>query len=305
MQIKKFEIPTLSTFEKEWICPKVVPLYRKLKTGGLNEEIIQEIIQKIIQEIARKTQVSIHSESLRDPHFIETWAAKYLSGLLVCKEQRFEGRYHVFVGRAGHGKTSTLIKCASEIIKSSKGSIGIVTADHTKIGAVEQLKTYTQILNIAFAHLKTPKDWETINRNQRFSQLDHILVDFPPFQSKEKISYFVDRLPPKPRERRVHYVQSVMWRELEIDHSLQTSFHLGLSDIILTGLDELTQHGVIVNIQRKHQLPLHSFGIGHGIPEDLEPATKKKIIDLILRPEEKNKEEIKNQERGTREAQWV
>ena len=58
---------------------------------------------------------------------------------------------------------------------------------------------------------------------------------------------------------------------------------IGFDDVIFTSLDETTHHGLIFNFQEKFERPLHSFGIGSAIPEDFEPATKERVVDLIFK----------------------
>ena len=55
------------------------------------------------------------------------------------------------------------------------------------------------------------------------------------------------------------------------------------NDLIVTNLDQSVQHGLIYNIQRKTHKPLHSFGIGNRIPEDIELASKERVLDLIFK----------------------
>jgi flagellar biosynthesis protein FlhF len=58
-----------------------------------------------------------------------------------------------------------------------------------------------------------------------------------------------------------------------------TDYH----DLIFTNLDQSVQHGIVYNLHKKTGKPLHSFGIGSRIPEDFEPATKERVLDLIFR----------------------
>ena len=250
-------------------------IFNKLIRAGVNEGVTVEII--------KRAQEAMGPQRMKNHHLVEAWVVKYLLDSIVCEDNRFEGRYHLFVGPAGHGKTSSLVKLASQMVVSGHKSVGIVVVDHTKVGAVEPLRTYAKILNIDFAHVEEPKDWPFVNRD--FSQLDYIFVDFPgsSFQHGEEVFDLMARFLPLKSERKIHYVQSVLSREAEMDCAIGLFSRLGIDDIIFTRLDESVQHGIILNVQRKHELPLHSFGIGSDIPEDIEPATRERIVDLIFK----------------------
>jgi flagellar biosynthesis protein FlhF len=44
---------------------------------------------------------------------------------------------------------------------------------------------------------------------------------------------------------------------------------------------------------RRFDVPLHSFGIGPRVPEDFEFATKERVLDLLFKITQANKQEQK------------
>ena len=58
---------------------------------------------------------------------------------------------------------------------------------------------------------------------------------------------------------------------------------MGFNDVIFTHIDESSQYGLIYNFQKRFEVPIHSFSTGPKIPEDYEPATKEKYVDLIFK----------------------
>jgi flagellar biosynthesis protein FlhF len=54
-------------------------------------------------------------------------------------------------------------------------------------------------------------------------------------------------------------------------------------DVIFTNIDEAVHFGNIYNFQKEFKVPLCAFGMGPRIPEDLEPATRERYIDLVFR----------------------
>jgi flagellar biosynthesis protein FlhF len=83
--------------------------------------------------------------------------------------------------------------------------------------------------------------------------------------------------------RLIHYVQSVLAKDADAFELAQRYQMIGFDDVIFTRLDESVQHGLIYNFQERFNKPLHSFGIGSHIPEDFEPATKERVVDLLFK----------------------
>ncbi len=250
--------------------------YEKLLRAGISADIAVEIL--------KKGQESIPIPQLKKPALVEAWIAKYILDHTKTVENRLKSKYQVFLGPVGQGKTASLVKLASHLVIVEKKKIAIVTTDSMKVGAAEQLKIYAQILNVPFAVVRTPQDWNVIRA--KLSGVDHILVDFPGLQMKtpSETQFVREMLPPiLDGGRSVHYVVSALAREEEAIEVASRYQGLGLQDLIVTNLDEAAQHGLIFNFQKKFDLPLHSFGIGSQIPEDFEAATKERVVDLIFK----------------------
>ncbi len=66
------------------------------------------------------------------------------------------------VGPTGVGKTTTIAKLAGKLSLIDKKKVGLITIDTYRIGAVEQLKTYADIMNIPFKVVFSMKDMEKL-----------------------------------------------------------------------------------------------------------------------------------------------
>ena len=90
-------------------------------------------------------------------------------------------------------------------------------------------------------------------------------------------------LPPVAHGRQIHYVQSALAKDESAFEIVRRYKRFAFNDVIFTNIDETHQHGIIYNFQKKFEVPLHSFGIGSRIPEDIELATKERMVDLIFK----------------------
>jgi flagellar biosynthesis protein FlhF len=250
-------------------------MFEKLIRAGVMKDFCVQALRELEQALPR--------DKWKSKAFVSAWVARYILDYTKIADNRTLNKYHVFVGPSGHGKTSSLVKLASHMVIRERKSIAIVTTDTKKVGASEQLKIYAQILNVPFAVIRRKQDWQILE--QKLAKVDCILVDSPGMHLKSmaEIDFLRDILPPETGGRSIHYVQSSLSRDDVASDVASRFVTLPLSDVIFTNIDETTHHGIIFNFQKKFELPLHSFGIGPHIPEDIEPATKERVVDLIFK----------------------
>lgn len=249
-------------------------VFKKLLDAGVSYSNATEIL-KVANQV-------LPNDQKKKKAFVDGWVIKYLLDNLQIVDKPLKAKFHVFVGPTGQGKTSTVVKMACEMVMKSKKKIAIISGDHIKVGASDQLKIYSQILNIPCAVISKSQDWVQIERaTQGF---DHVLLDTPGVNLKNSSDLDMLRaiLPANISGMDVHYVQSIMARDTDAFEIAERFRIIGFRDVIFTRLDEAVQHGLIYNFQKHFHVPLHSFGIGNAIPEDYEMATKERVVDLLF-----------------------
>ena len=90
-------------------------------------------------------------------------------------------------------------------------------------------------------------------------------------------------LPQRAANISTHLVMSCGLKEndaYEICHRYQVTH---FDDLLVTKLDEASNHGFLFNIQRRTEKPLYAFGVGQRIPEDMELASRERVLDLIYK----------------------
>jgi flagellar biosynthesis protein FlhF len=149
---------------------EVVSHYEKLLKSGVDPEIASQMLLE--------AQQTLSPGKLKSKPLVEAWLArKILDTTLVSAGHGSEKKVHVFVGPSGSGKTSMLVKMASHWLIKDHKRIAMITTDTQKVGAADQLKIYSQILNVPFGIVRTPMDWPTLVN--QLENIDHILVDSP------------------------------------------------------------------------------------------------------------------------------
>jgi flagellar biosynthesis GTPase FlhF len=91
--------------------------------------------------------------------------------------QKQERSTVLFLGTTGVGKTTSLVKIAADLSLNAKKKVGIINTDTYRIAAHEQLKIYSDILDIP---VKAVYDGEmVVKAMQDLSDRDAILIDTP------------------------------------------------------------------------------------------------------------------------------
>lgn len=250
-------------------------VFEKLISAGVAQEIAAEILTA--------AQENIPTLKIKNRSLVEAWVARYVLDTTKIASQPTSGKIHCFVGPAGSGKTSALIKMASQMVVREGKKVALFTTDTFKVGAADQMKIYAQILNVPFSVLRSQNDWTNMVRY--LTNVDCVLVDYTGLSLKnnDEIQMLKRLLPPTSINPNIHLVLSTNAKDSDATELGRRYSILGYRDVIFTSLDESTQHGTIYNFMKRFDIPLHSFGIGSRVPEDFEFATKERLLDLIFR----------------------
>jgi flagellar biosynthesis protein FlhF len=261
--------------------------FEKLTTAGVAPEISVDICGLV--------QKQLPVLKLKNRSLVEGWVARHIleSTKVTSAEENASAKVHVFVGAAGSGKTTALVKMASHLVVRENKRVAILSADTFKVGAADQMRIYAQILNVPFTVIRNPSDWYQIMNYM--NNVDYILVDCPglSLRNSEEGMMLKKLLPPATLKSRVHLVLSTLAKDQDVTELGRRYSVLDYKDVIFTGLDESAQHGTIYNFMRRFDVPLHAFGIGTRVPEDFEFATKERVLDLLFKITQAHKQEQK------------
>ncbi|UYL09187.1 flagellar biosynthesis protein FlhF [Bdellovibrio sp. SKB1291214] len=250
-------------------------IFEKLTRSGMAPEIAADILTQ--------AQETLPALKLKNKALAEAFVARHVLDAIKIAQNPTAGKIHCFVGPAGSGKTSALIKMASHMVVRERKKVAIFTTDTFKVGAADQMKIYAQILNVPFSVIRTQNDWHNLMRY--LANVDCVLVDFAGLSLKnnEEINLLRSLLPPQALNANVHLTMSTNTKDADAIELGRRYSVLGYKDVVFTGLDESTQHGTIYNFMKRFDIPLHSFGIGSRVPEDFEFATKERLLDLMFK----------------------
>ncbi|WP_126426405.1 flagellar biosynthesis protein FlhF [Brevibacillus marinus] len=190
-------------------------------------------------------------------------------------------RLAYFFGPTGVGKTTTIAKLAAECILKEKRKVGFITSDTYRIAAVEQLKTYANILNAPLEVVFSAKEIE--QAMERLSDCELILIDTAGrnYRNDEYVQAMKELL--RTGEASEYYlVLSLTSRYADMQAIVDRFRDVPYAKVIFTKSDETESFGTIVNVVHNYDLSLSFITTGQNVPDDYTLATPERIADLIL-----------------------
>lgn len=259
------------------VPPELFQLYTSLLDTEVEDDLARELVCRAKQH-ASKSQ-------LADPA-----ATTALLSALIEQELRVanpivpaKGRRKVvaLVGPTGVGKTTTLAKLAANFRLRDGAKIGLVTVDTYRIAAVEQLRTYAEIIDLPMKVVTTLAEMR--QAMDELSGMDLVLIDTAGRSPKDEpqireLKAFLDEA----RADEIHLVLSLA-SSLKTLETVAANFQpIGLSSLVLTKLDEALGAGALLNVARRLKTPISYLTTGQDVPDDIEPAQKTRMARLIL-----------------------
>ncbi|MBE3580469.1 MAG: flagellar biosynthesis protein FlhF [Thermoanaerobacteraceae bacterium] len=196
-------------------------------------------------------------------------------------------RIRALVGPTGVGKTTTLAKLAARYSLYHHQRVGLITLDTYRIGAVEQLKTYAEIMRLPLEVAMTPKELK--QAVARLEPCDVILVDTagrPPENQAQlaETRGFLSSIGPLD----VYLVLSGTTRSTDLLRAVEKYRVLQFNRLIFTKLDETSCPGVMARVVRAAGVPVAYVTAGQNVPDDLEEANPYSLAQLIWKAVTRN-----------------
>ncbi len=248
-------------------------LRNHLKKQNVKDEYIQEILDDIqtdekIDKSNLKVKVKNHLiDMLGEPELIKT----------TNKPKTI-----TFIGPTGIGKTTTIAKIAAEFAIKKDKKVCLITADTYRIAAVQQLRTYSDIINIP---LKVVYDGsEFIQAVKEFQkEADLILVDTPGRNWKNK--WELGQLNEFAKQNIVdetHLMLSLNMDSRDLNNAVNNFSSLNPDKFILTKLDETSSYGDIINLKKEYDIPFSYITFGQDVPEDIDQANPEILYNYLM-----------------------
>lgn len=273
----------VSGVKKELISSQVKELpelFIEFYSRLLINQLEPELAEKILIDAYKKSV----SEKYDNPREIRNNIAASLEEIIKIKGAIKVGKQRkviALVGPTGVGKTTTLAKLAAHFTLVEKIKTALITADTYRIAAVDQLKTYSEIIEIPLEVVVTPQECRSALAKHLDKEI--ILVDTAGRSSSNKSQ--IDELSATLEAFQPHETHLVLSATTNVMETLKAIEMFGrgyVNRIIFTKLDEALTLGQMINILYTSQIPLSYITNGQNVPNDIAVINTKKLVEMIL-----------------------
>jgi len=257
------------------LLPEDSPLARELAASGVSTALIRKIVDTL-------NTLPLQSGSQSVKGRLGETLGRLIKFAGALKLKKNSPRIIALVGPTGVGKTTTTAKLAAMYALNKGNKVALITMDIFRVGAVEQLKTYSRIMGIPLEVASTPKELE--KAVEKHAACDLIFIDTAgrSHKDKEKLDEMKNFLENKiPME--VYLCLSATTKDRELEEILNRFRIFQVNKVVFTKIDECESFGNMVNLLMKDNLQIAYFTTGQRVPEDIEIATPAKLADMIFR----------------------
>lgn len=261
---------------KSEIIPSLKSHHGELIKNGVDYFIATSILKKL------NGQVDFDSKDDEDiSNIIKYTISEYIGQAQPINIEKQGQKVIFFIGPTGVGKTTTLAKIAAKLVMEKQYKIGLITSDTYRVGAVDQLKTYSDILKLPLEVVYNNSDFnKTI---AKFKEKDFILVDTVGQNHRET----------NQEDGLYKIMNSIKNKETYLVLSGTTNFNVLRSiiehydfienyRIIFTKIDEAKELGNILNVKYLTENPISYITTGQNVPEDIEILNKDKVASWLI-----------------------
>lgn len=251
------------------------PMHKILVDNGVEAVVATKLMQELIQE-QRKLDYNYDSKEM-----MTKILSKYLGKVSPIS---LDGKQKIvfFIGPTGVGKTTTLAKIAAQYALVNKNKIGLITADTYRVAAVEQLKTYSEILNIPLKIIY--EGHEIVDAIKDYYDKELILVDTAGrnHNSKDKIIELTEMLAHVSNPE-IFLVLSSTTNYNAIVKIIEKYSEINDFKLIFTKLDESENIGVVLSTKYNFDNELSYVTTGQSVPEDIQLVNIEEVVKTLLK----------------------
>ena len=254
---------------------------KRLQSGRISASYAQQLISQLP---ARIVTLAEHGSSDADrqilAHLQQSIAANFVTTGPIKPQS---GHCHIvaLVGPTGVGKTTTIAKLAANFRLQEKLRVGLITVDTYRIAAVEQLRTYADIMDLPMEVVSTPAEMKAAIT--KLADMDLILMDTAGRSPRDEVRLAaLQEILAEAQPDEVHLVLSSVASNDALQGTIDRFLPVGVTSAILSKLDEADHLGGITSLLYATALPVSYVTDGQNVPDDIRPADGTVLAQLVF-----------------------
>lgn len=249
-----------------------------------------EVAEELAEEVIATVRGRLRGDDVSDSGTCRDAVRQELAGLLHVDEEAgdtlkppADGRPRTIalVGPTGVGKTTTIAKLAATFRLKQDLSVGLITLDTYRIAAVEQLRTYAQIIGVPLHVAAGTAELERAIRACR--GCDVVLIDTAGRSPRnaDRLHELAELIAvAEPHE--VHLVLASTCKQREMMETVARFSEVRTDRIIFTKLDEASTFGTMLNVARAVDKKLSYLTTGQSVPHMIEATRPERLAALVM-----------------------
>lgn len=256
---------------------ELTPIYGRLLEADVPELLARQLV-RMVADAATPEDLATPDDALRAVREALEDALAVAPPIRAVSGAR---RVVALVGPTGVGKTTTAAKLAARFKLQQGLRVGLLTVDTYRIAAIEQLKTYADIIDLPLAVGRDPESAR--QAIDELGDVDLVLVDTAGRSPKDepKIQELGELLA-RIRPDEVHLVLSAATSQRSLRAAAEQFAPARPDRLLLTKLDEAESLGALAAILGRADRPVSYLTTGQSVPDDIEEADRSRLARLIL-----------------------
>ncbi|KJE27853.1 flagellar biosynthesis protein FlhF [Geobacillus kaustophilus] len=257
--------------------PPLAEAERRLVRQGMADVYVRQVMDRLLERWYA-------DKDGRSPAAVAAWtkeAVRDLLSMLPFVKTAEQKKYMILLGPTGVGKTTTLAKMAGRAVLEQGKKVGFITADTYRIAAIDQLKTYADILHAPLEVCYNADDFRAAKR--KLASCDLVFVDTAGRNFRNP--QYVDELQQTlefDRETETFLVFAATGKYDDMKAVYDRFSRLPINQLIVTKLDETDSFGAIVNMLLDSRLAAAYFTNGQNVPDDMVEASADRLVHLLF-----------------------
>ncbi len=255
--------------------------------AGLPEQLFQlfaELIEADVDETVARRIVGVLSVSDSVGYTREILVDHLLgsvttTGPITVGQKR--PRVVALVGPTGVGKTTTIAKLAASFRLRENRRVGLITVDTFRVAAVEQLRTYADIIDLPMEVVATSTELRAAIHSMQ--HLDLILMDTAGRSPRDVVRiHELRHMLAAAEADDVLLVLSTTASDRSLTATCREFAPVGTTAVVLTKLDEAMSLGHLVGVLEEARLPVCYLTDGQNVPDDIAVAESETLVRRLL-----------------------